>query len=434
MTLKNVLKALFPDWIYGASSVVLIVAISWSIRLARADYDAAQSDLPSVARACELAPGSATYWLRYSAVRQVDQPDDPSVDAAVAHALQLNPRYTEAWMERALRDEIHGRTRETERDYLNAARVDHMYKPAWALANFYIRQDNLEEFWRYARKCLEVVEPRRLEPVSYNPTPVFDLAWHVSQDPAEIRRKLIPPRHFILVDYLEYLRLHNQLEPGADVAMDLAASGDRDDNFVLLNFCQQLIDQQLIRMSRGGRAVDLWNAMAARGALHSEHLDAERGASLTNADLKRPFERAGFDWQMPQAEGVLQDHFANQGEVRFVFSGDQPEGVLVLYQNVPVVEGGRYRLSFRYRTPDLDHIEGLAWTVWDHAGQREIQTDCQLATQPDWKRGEARFTVPKGVTMVRLGLVYRRASGSTRIRGTTAFAGFALACEEAAKS
>ena len=87
---------------------------------------------------------------------------------------------------------------EAERDYLTAERIDHMYKPAWALANFYVRQGNREKFWVYARKCLEVVEPRRSEPDSYNPAPVFDLAWRVSQNAAEIQEKLLPPRHFIL--------------------------------------------------------------------------------------------------------------------------------------------------------------------------------------------------------------------------------------------
>ncbi len=421
---ENVRRAL-----HCALSVVLIFGAFWSIRLSRADFDSAQSDLPMVTRACRLAPGSASYWLRASALREIDRPDDPAVDAGVAHALQLNPRYIEAWMERARRDEVEGRVAEAERDYLHAAQVDHMYKPAWALANFYLRQQNIEKFWFYARKCLEVVEPRRLEPASYNPAPVFDMAWRVTQDAAEIRRKLIPPRHFILVDYLEYLRTHDLMDSGAEVAMDLAGYADRGDNFYLLNFCEQLIN-----VPKAERAVDLWNAMVDRGMVRSEHLDPEHGRSLANADLKRPFERGGFDWRLPPAEGVLQNHFTDAGEVRFDFSGDQPEGVVLLYQSIPVVAGSAYDLTFRYRTPDMDHTEGLAWQVWDYTSQQEIRVACKFTAQQEWTRGEARFAVPKGVTIVRLGLIYRRASGSTRIRGMAALSGFALKLEEASKS
>jgi len=405
-------------------SVVLVIGIFWSIRLARADYDSAQSDPSIVARACQLAPGSANYWLRASALREIDQPDDPAVDGGVARALELNPRYTEAWMARALRDEAHGRFAEAERDYLRAARSDRMYKPAWALANFYLRRENTEEFWFYARKCLEVVEPRKLEPASYDPAPVFDLAWRVTQDAGEIRRKLLPQRHFILVDYLEYLGQRNLVDAGVDVAMDLARDADSNDNLDLLNFCERLIN-----LGRDKRAMELWNAMANRGTVRSERLDPERGRSLTNADLKRPFERLGFDWRLPQADGVLQNHFPDTGEVRFEFSGDQPEGVLVLYQSIPVVAGGAYRLSFRYRTPGMDHADGLAWQVWDYAGERTVPVTGQLTAHQEWVQGEARFTLPVPLSIVRLGLFYQRASGSTRIHGAAAFSGFSLQLE-----
>lgn len=406
---------------YYLISVILLAGACQSLRLAQADYQAAQSDLPSVVRACRLVPGSASYWLRASNLREIDRPDDPAVDADVGRALELNPRYTEAWIERALREEIQGRVAEAERDYLTAERIDHMYKPAWALANFYVRQGNREKFWVYARKCLEVVEPRRSEPASYNPAPVFDLAWRVSQNAAEIQEKLLPPRHFILADYLEYLRAHNQLDAGADLALRLADYGDSDDNFNLLNFCEQLINAPKCEP-----AVKLWNVMIERGMVRSERLDPERGESLSNADLKRPFTRVGFDWRMPAADGVLRSHFTDSREIRVEFSGDQPESVLVLYQSLPVTGGGAYRLTFRYRTAEMEHAKGLAWQLWDYAGQRAIPVTGKMEAHAEWTLGEAGFVVPRNAPLVRLGLGYQRASGSTRIRGTVVLAGFRL--------
>ncbi len=398
----------------------------WSVRLARGDYLAAQPDLFSVTHACQLVPGSASYWLRADEIREIDHPpavavpNEEVVDAALQRALGLNPRSTEAWIACALRDETQGRVADAERDYLAAARVDHMYKPAWALANFYLRQGNADAFWLYARKCLEVVEPRRLEPFSYNPAPVFDLAWRVTRNAAEIRRRMIPPRHFILVDYLEYLGEHDLPDAGAEVAVDLAAYGDPEDNYHLLNFCDRLI-----HLARGKPAVDIWNAMVEHATVHAEHLDPDRGQSLTNGELRRPFERLGFDWQMPPADGVSQNHFPDTGEVRFEFSGDQPEGALPLYQSIPVTPGA-YHLAFRYRTPGMEHADGLSWQLWDYAGQRAIPVECQLSPHPEWTPGEARFLIPKGVTVARLGLEYERARGSTRIRGTAAFADIRL--------
>lgn len=405
-----------------ALSAVLGLAIFWSVRLAWADYDAAQPDLSSVTDACRLAPESAQYWLRAAAVREIDRPDDSEVDADIRHALALNSRYTEAWMARAFRDEARGHVTQAEQDYFAATRVNRMYKPAWALANFYYRQGQPRQFWLWARRCLEVVEPRRLEPASYNPAPVFDLAWQVTSNAAEIRANLIPPRHFILVDYLDYLGDRNLLEAGSDVAVDLAAYADLEDNYVLLNFCDRLINHAM-----GRRAMDIWNAMVARGTLRAEHVDPDQGRSLTNGDLKRPFERAGFDWRLPPAEGVAQEHFVSAGECRLEFSGDQPEGVMPLYQNLPVVPGA-YRLAFQYRT-GAEHVEGLSWQIWDYARHQFVPVRCRFSPHAEWAGGEAAFTIPQGASIVRLCLIYHRASGSTRIHGTVSFRDFALRLE-----
>ena len=412
--------------VYCAAAVLLIFEAFWSVRLARADYDAAQPDLAGLTRACQLAPQAANYWLRFASIREVDQPADPAVDAAIGRSIALNPRYTEAWIARAFREETQGRIADAERDYLAAAKVDRMYKPAWALANFYVRQGRTDRFWFYARKCLEVVEPRRLEPASYDPAPVFDLAWRVTQDASEIRSKLIPRRHFILVDYLDYLGARNLTDAGADIAMDVAPYGDPADNYFLLNFCERLINLSNLQHPAGRRAMEIWNAMVARGTVRGELLDPARGQSLTNGDLKRPFEHVSFDWQMPPAEGVLCNHFPDAGEVRFDFSGDQPEGVLVFYQSVPVVPGDGYRLLFQYRTENMDHADGMTWQVWDYANQHVIPVTSRLIPHAEWTAGEAAFTIPRGVFIARLGLVCQRASGTTRIRGTAAFRGFSL--------
>jgi hypothetical protein len=166
--------------------------------------------------------------------------------------------------------------------------------------------------------------------------------------------------------------------------------------------------------------------MADKATVRAGRLDPAHGLLLTRGDLRRPFERSGFDWQLPAAEGVLQNHFPDRGELRLNFSGDQPEGVLALYQSVPVLGGGSYWLTFRYRTQEMPHTDGLSWQVWDYAGQRTIPASCELRPRGDWGDGEARFTVPAGVSVVRLGLVSERASGSTRVRGTISLRNLAL--------
>ena len=52
--------------------------------------------------------------------------------------------------------------------------------------------------------------------------------------------------------------------------------------------------------------------------------------------------------------------------------------------------GAGYRLSFRYRTPGLDHADGLEWQVWDYAGERIVPAPVsKLDAQPGVDLGEA---------------------------------------------
>lgn len=412
--------------IFCAVAILLIFGIVWSVRLARADSAFGQPNLADAERACRIAPEASAYWVRAAGLRELNRPDDPAVDAGISHALAVNPRSAEAWLVRAVRSETRGHIADAEHDYLEAARVDHMYKPAWALANFYVRQEQMDKFWFYARKCLEVVEPRRLEPVSYNPAPVFDLAWHVTSNPQEIRTRLIPPRQFVLVDYLEYLTGKDLLDPGADIAKDLLPYRDPADKEDLLNICHRLIYG-----GNGSRAVEIWNGLIDNRTLPYTKLDPQHGRSLTNGDFKLPFERVGFDWLLLPSDGIMESHFPADGEVRLQFNGEQPEGVMPLRQSVPVIPGTSYHLTFQYRTAEMEHAAGLAWQAWEIPGEAPIPVDSTLTPHEEWTSGQAGFTVPKGVSMIMLGLGYHRVGGTTRIQGTTAFRALDLAASPA---
>jgi hypothetical protein len=74
----------------------------------------------------------------------------------------------------------------------------------------------------------------------------------------------------------------------------------------------------------------------------------------------------------------------------------------------------------------MEHAKGLAWQLWDYAGQRAIPVTGKMEAHAEWTLGEAGFVVPRNAPLVRLGLGYQRASGSTRIRGTVVLAGFRL--------
>ena len=371
----------------------LMLAMAASVRFALADNAFAQPDLASAERASRLEPESSRYWYRLAALRAAENPRDRVIAEALDRAIAANPRDTNARMERA--------QFESEGELLEAVRTDHLYTPAWVLANFYFQRQKLDSFWQYARKCVDIADPG-----SYDLTALFDLAWQASGESSdEIRRRLIPPRHFVQADYLKYLTENRRLDAAIPVARDLLACDDPADRSALTALVQRMIEA-----GRVDDALAIWNALP-----QSEHLDPARGQSLTNGSLKRGFAPLGFDWRLTQVNGVASSHYPEDGEVRIEFGGDQREECILLFQPVPVVAGARYRLTFRYRTSGMKSCDGLMW-----------QLTSTLEPHEDWTGGAASFTVAPNARLATLELSYHRKPGTTRISGVVAFREFGL--------
>lgn len=324
---------------------------------------------------------------------RIEDPNDPRIGEALDRAVAANPRDTTARLERA--------RFESESDLVEAARTDHLYTPAWVLANFYFHRRRLDAFWQYARKCVEIIDP-----ASYDLTPLFDLAWQASGGSGdEIRRRMIPPRHFVQVDYLKYLTENQRLDAAMPVARDLLSCHDAADNPAFA-----VLVQRMLEAGRVEDAVAIWNGIPGH-----ERLDAAGGHSLTNGSLKRAFEPFGFDWRLTQANGVISSHYPRDGEVRFELSGDQREECILFFQPAPVIAGAKYRLTFRYRTSGMKYCDGLVW-----------QLTSTLEPHEDWTAGSATFTVPENARQATLELSYHRKPGTTRIAGVVAFREFGL--------
>ena len=95
----------------------------------------------------ELAAQSL-YWLRAANLVSHE-----SSTAELRASVSLNPRLSSAWVRLGLDAEGDGNVVEAENDFLQAARVDHQYLPAWTLANFYFRRGDAAKFWPWARQA-----------------------------------------------------------------------------------------------------------------------------------------------------------------------------------------------------------------------------------------------------------------------------------------
>jgi tetratricopeptide (TPR) repeat protein len=392
----NVRSDIVRRFIALVALATLGTAAVWTLRLAYADRLFHTGLSAAVVRARELAPGNATYFKEAG-----DYSERPVLEAAVA----LDPFYSHGWIELGLGAELAGDTARAERLLLDAARVDKTYEPRWTLASFYFRRGEREGLWRWAKKALEI---------SYqDQTPLFQLCWRMSSDPAEILSGAIPRQPRILAQYLSFLMQREDLDAAEAVGDLLAPQAGEAETPVLLYYCDRLLQK-----GRERPALRVWNTLCLRRRIDRQPLEPGSGVSLTNGEFSAAPLETAFDWRLAHADGIaLVVPAGPAGGLRASFSSKQPEAVRVLEQVLPVLPSRRYRLRFSYRTEGVAPGSGLRWEIARLTGGAEWSAGSADLSGENWKQEELDFTTPPDMGSGRLALNYRRALGTTRIEG-----------------
>ena len=150
-------------------------------------------------------------------------------------------------------------------------------------------------------------------------------------------------------------------------------------------------------------------------------LHVGREARWIAADRTRPnnsrFDRkplpVRFDWNLQEGNG-FHSWVAPSG-LQTEFSGEEPEECTLAEQFV-VLAPGSYRMSYSYQTSDIGPGTGLRWQLLDARSLLLIAESPDLSSEVP-TQAALRISVPSGVPLTRLRLVYRRALGTTRVAG-----------------
>lgn len=376
----------------------------------------ADRDTPeSLAAASRLVPDSPEF-PRELAYLDLDRRHE-----LLQRSLSLNPFDAAAWIQIGIDDELRkGNVAAAERDFLAAAHFDHMYVPRWTLENFYLRQNRLPEFFKWAKSALSITP--------YYSYPIFDQIWSVSNDPVR-NASLLPDRRRILFEYVGYLLGSNRVDSrGATVFSEVAEHALRTTKSKVAD--ANLMNSDIERQITGG-AVDkllvegdtsqaeaLWQTMKVAGfvALPAPSNDHP----VSNPDFAVPISGNGFDWSVSQGKGIDIQRIVPYG-LRIALNGLEPESFSLLHQFIPVRGGARYRLTWDLEAIDRAAPDGMRWEV--HAISSQAVSPKNLAQSPtsDSSAGAQNsevFEVPPGVKTVVISLNYNRPLGETRLEGT----------------
>jgi len=361
--------------------------VAWN--LARADYLFRQDTPQSVSAALALEPDGWRYALRLS------QLDEEHASALLKRVLALDPFNAQANIELGLRSEAQGDDAAAEKYFLASYAVDKTYLPRWSLANYYLRHDRPQEFWKWAQSALRMP--------AQDIRPLLELCWRVDPDPVKIDAVVRTDDPGVLLQYLEFLVKKNQMAALAPVAARLLRSGTMaDDRPFLFSIVDRLVTEK-----DAADALALWRGMEdARWVTIDSSLPK-------NASFAREPMAVSFDWSLATQTGL--HSWPGPTGLQTEFTGEEPERCVVAEQ-VVALQPGSYRLIYSYRTAEIPAATGVRWQVLDAASGAPIAESSDLSSETD--RQEALpFTVVAGQPLFRLRLKYERVVGTPRIAG-----------------
>jgi hypothetical protein len=381
----------------------------WSVRLGWADYWFRRETLAGTQKALAITPGQAAYYYRLALLSSDDHP--ATAVEALKRAVALNPSDAQSWIDLGLLYEAGGDTARAEQCLVRAVEEDARYLPKWTLANFYFRRNDPPRFWFWAKRAAAMAYG--------DPLPLFRLCGQMEEDGKLIDRLAIR-NPSVRASYVSYLVGQDRIDLVGPPSQRVLEGNRQDDTPLLLAVCDRLLDR-----SRVDEALDIWNRLAATHRIPFGARSSTTPSLLVNGAFTVAPTSQGFDWRLPEVDGVSAASEESPGGLRLTFSGRQPERCEVLVQYVPVQEIRKYKLTFRYRTSGIAAGTGLAWRIADRNGGNGLAEGRDLSAEEE-VHDQVSFDTPPGCRLARISLLYQRSLGTTRIAGFIVLRSLAL--------
>ena len=377
---------------------VCLLGAYWSARLGYASALASYSDAGRMQSASRLAPLDAEYAANSGLL--IDNAASQRV--ALRRATVLSPYYSWAWLQLGLLADSQGDGANAERLLLKAAETDRGFDPRWALLNFYYRSHAAESFWYWAHEAVMTG--------AGDLSPVFRLAWRFTPDASILLSRIAGDDRNFREQLFQFVLREQSAEAAASLADSISHDSTHLSLSLLMGYCDRLIDA---RQSRS--AVTIWNALASQKRIPFPPLRLG-SPDLVNPNFSVPITGRGLDWIAEDVPGIsFQIGTGDLAGLHIHFSGEQPEGVRLLRQRIPV-SAGNFHFEWNFESGLKRTPLGLSWTVSveDRGGAGVIAQSSGLSSAG---ADSLDFVVPAGQEEICLALLYQRPRGEPRLRG-----------------
>ena len=348
----------------------------------------------NIRRAAQWMPWNADAW------RLMTQVEPEHAAEHWRHVLRLAPRDIEARIALAQEAELVGRPTFAEALLLEASHIHKGYLPAWSLANFYLRQHDEPQFWRWAGRAATF---------EVDLTALFDLALGLRPEPAAIAQEFALRRPLALGQLLTASARAYLLEVALPVARQVAQARTAAAREQLLWDADDLLKRGNTRV-----ALAYWNLAANAGLLPYAPADVAGGQpALVNGEFEHASLERGFDWRQGSAEIAV----TIKGGLRVNLYGDQADTAVLAVQTTLLEPGCGYELRYRYRVGMPKGASPVRWLVGEARSEP--------LSAADWRETVWRFTAQSETAELKL--VSQREPGTHKAAGSVEVAWARLA-------
>lgn len=417
-------------------SVVLVAVLSaaflsyYSIRSARAEYQAELDTLDGYERATQLEPGNPWNWYLLGRYWQYNfvQPDTRRAIRNYQTSLALDPRSASAWLDLGTAYESQGDLAKARESFLEAKSAYPLSaETAWRYGNFLLRHQDADQAFTEIRRAVEADPKRGAE--------AFSRCWHANPNLQLILNRVLPPNRDVYLDVIRDLVADKKAEEALEVWSRLEALHPQ----LVMRDVFPLVDS-LVQTSQWEAAWRVWE-QAGRFAQLPPLLN-EPGSVVWDGSFESGVAGGGFAWGYDaEFEGVrvsLDPREKHSGNVslRLQFGGKRNVSFDDACVVAPVTPSVTYRFSAWVRTRALTTDQGVRFGLVP-AGVPEARGTAtrDVGGSEPWTRIETLWTAGKDVHGVRICVVrYASEKLDNEIQGTAWVDDVALVPENAGSS
>ena len=324
------------------------------LRVAVAETLGDSLSVADIRRAVSLDPANPRLYHRLGLIYSYSTEDlDPSTGLRnLVRATELNPSQAIYWSDLASACEWARDPACSDRAFTRALNLSPMTpRLHWLAGNHYLRTRRPEEALRQFRLLLEMSPPYAW--------PTFDLCLGILDDPQLIYEKVLVPGRDARtkLTFLHFLSVRGRAEFAHRVWKEIAPETRHFPFSAVAPYLQRLIDS-----GRFDEAFQVWNDLERLEIVPKAAADDQKNL-VYNGDFELPPLNAGFDWRYT-ALPFLSLNFSDSGAfrgarcLRLDFAVKRNDDNEPVYQAVPVVPTGRYRLEAFVRSESITSDSG----------------------------------------------------------------------------